>query len=528
MPWAFCQYTPCQYIGLPVHWHAIKVAGCISLDSSALIDREREQEALRELMERPGPSMAVLSGRRRVGKTFLLQHAFPPRRLFHFTAADATPELNRRALLEAMSRWAGTDIRMQDYPTWRRVFELILQLGGDEPTVVTLDEYQYLHGGHDENIDSALAAVWEGYVNRRPKGRPFLLVLCGSIIRVMERLDSAENPLYGRLDWKGRLDPFDYLDAARLAAFQLARDRALAYGIYGGTPRYLATIDANKTLTDNVVRSVLSPNGNVRIQVETAIAQEHGLREISEYNAILGAIGLGATQRNEIAMQTGLAQTFAFRARLEKLVELGLIEATRNFAASASEPYRYRVSDPALRFYYSIVARYRSELELDDPLEIWRDHIARELDAYMGHIFERVAQQAYVRMRSRLRLPIVREWGRWEGLDRDRRQTEIDIVARRTDGAMLTGAVKWSAKPVGVSLHDKHIDMLRRLAESGHVWAREALAPEATFLYVAAGGFTSGFLSHAEGAGVRVIAWNLEDLYNAERGPRRAKLSSKG
>ena len=291
----------------------------------------------------------------------------------------------------------------------------------------------------------------------------------------------------------------------------------LAYGIYGGTPRYLATIDTNKTLAQNVVRSVLSPNGNVRIQVETAIAQEHGLRELSEYNAILSAIGLGATQRNEIAMQTGLPQTFAFRTRLEKLVELGLIEASRNFAASASEPYRYRVSDPALRFYYSIVARYRSELELDDPIEIWRKHIVQELDAYMGLIFERVAQQAYVRMRPRLELPIVREWGRWEGLDRDRRQTEIDIVARRTDGAMLTGAVKWNTKPVGSALHDKHLDMLTRLSQSGYSWAREALAPGAMFLYVAANGFAPGFLPHAEGAGVRVIAWNLEDLFAAER-----------
>ncbi len=167
--------------------------------------------------------MAVLYGRRRVGKTFLLKHAFTPRRVFHFTAADATPELNRRALLEAAARWAGSEIRVQDYPTWRRVFELIMQLGDNEPTVVVLDEYQYLHGGQDENIDSALAAVWEEHVNRRPKGRPFLLVLCGSIIRVMERLDGAENPLYGRLDWKGRLDPFDYLDASRMASFRQAR-----------------------------------------------------------------------------------------------------------------------------------------------------------------------------------------------------------------------------------------------------------------------------------------------------------------
>jgi hypothetical protein len=156
-------------------------------------------------------------------------------------------------------------------------------------------------------------------------------------------------------------------------------------------------------------------------------------------------------------------------------------------------------------------------LELDDPMEIWRKHIVEELDAYMGLIFERVAQQAYVRLRPAMEFPIVREWGRWEGLDRDRRQTEIDIVARRTDGAMLTGAVKWSAKPVGISLHDKHLDMLTRLSQSGYAWAREALAPGAMFLYVAANGFAPGFLQDAGGAGVRVVAWNLEDLYPPER-----------
>jgi hypothetical protein len=82
---------------------------------------------------------------------------------------------------------------------------------------------------------------------------------------------------------------------------------------------------------------------------------------------------------------------------------------------------------------------------------------------------------------------------------------------------MLTGAVTWSAKPVGISLHDKHLDMLTRLSQSGYSWAREALAPGAMVLYVAANGFTPGFLPHAEDAGVRVMTWNLEDLYPSER-----------
>jgi len=478
-----------------------------------LVDRIAEQKALRALLKRAGPSMAVLYGRRRVGKTYLLMHAWPKGRVFYFTAVDGTSELNRRALLEAVARFSGLTLNERDYATWRRVFELILELGKAEPTVVILDEYQYLQGDPSENVDSALAAVWEGHVNRRPKGDPFVLVLCGSIVRVMERLDAPDNPLHGRLDWKGHLYPFDYFDAAAMANFRTARDRALAYGIYGGTPRYLASINARRTLTANVIENVLSPAGAVRGQVETIVAQEHGLRDIAAYSAVLNIIGAGATDRNEIAQQTGLTNDFSLRGRLETLIELGFITASRNFEAKSNAPFRYRVADPALRFYYGVVTRYRNELERDEPLHVWRTYIAPELDAYMGLVFESIAVQAYSRLRSDRQLPTIREWGRWEGLDRDRQQIEVDLVARRTDGKMLTGAVKWNQKPITLAVHEKHLDMLRRLGESGHAWAREALEPSAILLYVAAGGFSPGFVEGARTGGAKVVAWSLEDLY---------------
>jgi hypothetical protein len=146
-------------------------------------------------------------------------------------------------------------------------------------------------------------------------------------------------------------------------------------------------------------------------------------------------------------------------------------------------------------------------------LHVWRTYIVRELDAYMGLVFESIAEQAYTRLRGARQLPTIREWGRWEGLDRDRQQIEIDIVARRTDGKMLTGAVKWNHKPITGAVHDKHVDMLRRLAESGHAWAREALAPGAILLYMAAGGFDPNLAKKAQTAGPMVVAWSLEDLY---------------
>jgi hypothetical protein len=65
-----------------------------------------------------------------------------------------------------------------------------------------------------------------------------------------------------------------------------------------------------------------------------------------------------------------------------------------------------------------------------ESLHVWKTYIMRELDAYRGPVFESIAEQACTRLRGTARLPTIREWGRWEGLDRNRQQIEIDVVAR--------------------------------------------------------------------------------------------------
>ena len=112
---------------------------------------------------------------------------------------------------------------------------------------------------------------------------------------------------------------------------------------------------------------------------------------------------------------------------------------------------------------------------------------------------------------------MVREWGRWEGSDRDGRSLEIDIVATLASGPMLTGAVKWNAAPVGVELHFGHLEMLKRAAHAGRRWAHDALDPESPLLYVAAGGFTPEFEEAALRSGHQVLTWDLGDLYGRGR-----------
>ena len=134
----------------------------------------------------------------------------------------------------------------------------------------------------------------------------------------------------------------------------------------------------------------------------------------------------------------------------------------------------------------------------------------------MGHVFEEIVAQAYLRLQKARSLPSLREWSSWEGLDRDQRCVEMDIVARLTDKTMLTGAIKWNRHPVDASLYQNHLRDLHRLADSGQGWARQGLSDDAAFLFVAAGGFDDSFHRVISTANVEVRAWTLEDFYSPD------------
>ncbi len=342
--------------------------------------------------------------------------------------------------------------------TWRTIFNLILDLRTPDPLVFILDEFQYL--ADDRGIGGLASELNAAWKRRRP-ARPLLLVLSGSAVGTMEALATGGGPLYGRFAWQHRLHPFGYWDSATMTPLPSLRDQALSYGIFGGTPRYLAAVDAPQALAANVAREMLAPDGDVRLLVETALDQEFGLLDTSKYRAVLRAVADGCTGRNEIAQQTGLPNDQGLRDKFGRLVELGCVETRRNIDARPNEPVRNGIADPAFRFHQRFVVP--------------------ELDKYMGLEFERIAVQAYDRRHDSLGLPLVTEWGRWEGADRERRS----------------------------------LAMLERAADAGRAWAHVTLEPASPLLYVSASGFTDDFREAIECDDREVICWSLADLYQA-------------
>lgn len=489
-------------------------------EAPRFVDREREIAELRELAERNEPALALLYGRRRVGKTYLLDHVWQGRRTFYFLAGDTTAEANKRELLREIAPFLADpeDADPTLFPSWRNVFRLFADLATDAPCVVVLDEFQNLLKA-DEDIASQLMAVWD----RELRGRPLVLVACGSEVATMEALESGAGPLYGRWSWAARLRPFSYLDAARMVPDRPLREQALVYGILGGTPRFLAAVRPGEDLAERLVSSMLSPRGELHIQLDRIIEQEQGIREPAEYRAVLTAIAGGRTRLQQIADATGLIERpYVVRRAVTVLEDLELVRRERDFDPHPKAAFRYRIADPAVRFWYRFVYPHRSRLETGDARAVWDRHVAPQLDEYMGKAFEEICREAFRLRHDRWGLPAARQWGRWEGRDRNRRSIEIDLVARLDDARILTGEVEWSSRPITPTVHHDLIRNLEDLGRSGQGWANDALDPHRSVghLYVSAGGFTDDFLRVAQDD-ARIRLLDLTDLYDDGRRLRR-------
>lgn len=477
------------------------------MGGAALIDRVGEQVALRDLVSSRRKQLAIVYGRRQVGKTYLLRHVWEATtRPLYFLAAALTPDLNRQDLVRELALWSGQALHPEDFPNWRTVFRELAAQAEREPVVVILDEFQYLLDAGPE-VTSQLIAIWD----RLPDDLPLVLVLSGSAVTTMAHLTAGGEPLFGRVTWAKQLEPFDYRDAARMAPWLGLRDASYLYGILGGTPSYLAAFHEHETLSEGVVRTFVAATGQVHLQLLSQIEQITGIRQPAEYRAALAAVASGQTELNPIAQMTGVA-THSLRRILDILEhQLGLIRGEQNFAAAQRAPYRYRIADNAAAFWHTFLLPQRSRLATsEDSRTFWEMHIAPRLDTYMGTIFEQIAREAYLRYHRRWGLPGVRELRRWEGTDRQQGSVEIDLVGRLDDRRLLVGEVKWSTRPHGLGLHLSVTDKLRRLALSGQGWAHEA--DGAIYYYVSAAGFTPELREFAASR-PQIVLRTLEDLY---------------
>ena len=364
----------------------------------AFIGRQRDLDVLSELHDSGDPELFVLYGRRRVGKTELLQRFCQGRRAIYFLAAQLRNRDNLRAFRATIAEGLGDTLAGEiDFPDWTAALSYLAEHSGDERLVVVLDEFPYLCEG-DKSVPSQVQRFWD----TRGKHSNLMLILCGSQVSFMEKeVLSERSPLFGRRTGQKRLEPILPLDTLAFFPNWKVADRVLAYAILGGMPAYLRRFDDRRTLRENVIRDMLRPEGYLFDEVNFLLRAE--LTNPATYNSILQAVARGARRLNDIALEVGVDSTTANKY-LHVLRELRLVE--REIPITDPHPLRsrrgtYHIADRFLQFHFrhlqphlSLIHAGRGERVLDEFIEPDLLHLYDEArtDFILDHLRREAAE----------------------------------------------------------------------------------------------------------------------------------------
>ena len=447
---------------------------------------------------RSGPAqLLLLYGRRRLGKTTLLQH-WARYSGFNYTywLADQGPSaLQRRNLYAAVSGIKAADSPLME--SWSQFWEWLADHLQQQYSrhILILDELP-LASAADPEMLSSLLEVW----NQQLQYRNVVLVLSGSNVQAMEAVAGPDSPLYGRVSGEWQLRPLAFHTLRHFFPTWDVSERIALYSIVGGVPAYLTWLDPNRSLDENLAEVLLAPGSMFLAEPQLLLYEQ--LRELGSYLAVLRAIAGGHHALSAISRASMISRTslmfYLSRLQAMQIVERRLPVLLEDYQRRRSKRGRYFLLDPYFRFYFRFVAPH---LETQTPVAETMKAIQKALPKLVAKGFEALARE-WIRQQAQgsqalSPLPFVPEavGAHWN------RDSEANVVAinwRTRD--ILLGACDWRELPVGEPavdelLQEKTAVLRRDLPFQGVNWTfhhviftRVGLTEAAQAVFLSSGG----------------------------------------
>jgi hypothetical protein len=400
------------------------------------LNRTDESRRLKAFLGTREGGLAVVYGRRRLGKSRLLSEALARKRAVYYVADDREATLQRAALAEEIGRLIPgfSDVT---YPGWD---ELLRRFWAEAPrrAVLAIDEFPSLVTSAPE-LPSLIQKRIDSAVDRGVR-----IVVTGSSQRLMHGLVlDGSAPLFGRAREILRVEPLPAGWIRQGLSLRGAVAATEAFAVWGGVPRYWELAAEQRGLSRAMEQLVFSPLGVLHDEPRRLLHDD--LSDTTQASSILALIGAGSHRLSEIAGRLEKPATSLARP-LARLLDLGLVRRDVPFGSSLRDSKRtaYRLADPFLRFWFRFVEPNRSRLGAGQAARVVRE-VERELHTHVATVFEDIVRHSVARARYG-----DLAWGpaaSWWGPGLDRSPMEIDVVAESEDGStLLVGEVKWSRR----------------------------------------------------------------------------------
>ncbi|MFC6013470.1 AAA family ATPase [Nocardia lasii] len=470
--------------------------------------RVREWDGLARFAASPSADvrLGIVSGRRRQGKTFLLDALAEQTGGFFFAATESTERETLERFGRAVAAFAGGG--RYAFNNWEEALERLFAVVGNR--LVVLDEFPYLVKA-SPSLPSELQRALDPRGQARVAGSRVLL--CGSAMSVMGGLLAGTAPLRGRASLELIVKPLDYRQAAQFWGIADPRLAVLVHSVVGGTPAYRREFvagDAPDSLADFdswVLRTVLNPQVPLFREARYLLAEETEIRDVALYHAVLGAIAGGNSTRGGIAGAIGRPSTDIGHP-LSVLEDSQLIVREAD-PLTKGKPL-YRICEPLLVYYEAIMRRQWTLLERGYEQVAWSGSQSTFLSKVVGPNFESICRDWALMAGPAIFGDLVGHVASASINDaKSRTQIEVDVVVLAAEEPGLPKRVL----SLGESKWDRVMDVghVQRLERARELLAGKGYDVSSTLLACYSG---AGF-SPALRARNDVLLVDLETLYAA-------------
>lgn len=345
------------------------------------VGRKEELSSLQEFYDKKGFQLVVLFGRRRVGKTTLVNRFIEINKCK--SVSFVSTEMTEKELLERMGNdvlgsLAPKLLGKLKFDSFDSIFDFIAEESAKEKIVFVIDEYPYL-----SKSCPYMNSLLQKYIDNKWKKSNLYFILLGSLISFMrDDVLGTLAPLHGRANLELKINPFNYKDTALFVPSYNAEEKAIVYGLTGGVAKYLEQFDSTLSLDENIERLFFSRTAFFsEEQIKTVVTSEK-LNPVA-YNSIIDAIANGKTKYNEIQTATGMSDiSFC----LKNLISTEIVERR-----GSSKPY-YIISDSMVNFYFKYVAPGASLINSGKGKNYYVQKVKKNLHQFMGSVFEKMAK----------------------------------------------------------------------------------------------------------------------------------------
>ena len=416
------------------------------------IGRERELYSLNKLYDSSKFEFVVLYGRRRVGKTALINHFIDGKPAVYFMGVESNARQNLENFSKSIFEFFSGIEADTAFLSFQSALETVFRLSQEKRFILAIDEYPYV-----ARASKSLASTLQLLIDKYKDNSKLMLILCGSSMSYMEdHVLAYKAPLYGRRTAQIKLLPFDFEETCRYFKRFTTEDKALAYGIMGGTPQYLLQMNDQLSIEENVKNTYLNPTSAIYEEPINLLKQE--VREPALYTAIITAIATGASRMSEISGKVG-EDTNVCSTYLKNLMALGIVQKETPYGEKASKKAIYAIDDNMFRFWYRFVPENTSMIARGAADLVYR-RIEPQLSEYMGKVFEEICKQYLWKLLLAGKCPVeFASLGRWWGNDPvHKRQAEIDIMGEQDKNTALFAECKWTNEKVDLGVLETLIE----------------------------------------------------------------------